>query len=69
MWLAVHFSRVGLYHGVEAERAHLLSDIIDNLRRDGNYYRDVSMSYAVKKSEEAYKRLQSAGLYQAPEQA
>jgi len=54
---------------VEVERAHLLADIIDNIERglgQGEYYEGATLTYAVKKSEDAYKRLEAAGVYKAP---
>lgn len=66
----VHFSRVHEAYGVEAERAHLLEDIIDNIERglpDGReYYEGVALTYAVKKSEDVYKCLEAAGAFKAP---
>lgn len=66
----VHFSRVHGAYGVEVERAHLLADIIDNIERglpDGReYYEGVALTYAVKKSEDVYKRLETAGVFTAP---
>lgn len=63
----MHFSRLNLMYSVEAERAHLLSDIIDHLKADGNYYAKAAISYSVKRSEEAYRRLSEQGLYVAPD--
>ncbi|GAB5031827.1 m7 diphosphatase [Nannochloropsis oceanica] len=57
----VHFSRLSLAHGIEVERAHLLSDIIDKIENappGQEYYEKACISYTVKKSEEIFKRLQ-----------
>jgi hypothetical protein len=65
----VHFSRVHVSYGVEVERAHLLSDIIDNIERGiggAEYYEAATLTYAVKTSEDVYKRLEAAGVYTAP---
>ena len=62
----VHFSRLSLAHGIEVERAHLLSDIIDKIESappGKEYYEQASISYTVKKSEELYKGLQHSGAW------
>ena len=66
--VAVHFSRLSLMYGVEVERAHLLSDVMEKVAsaRKDDYYEGAAISYSVKKSEEAYQRLQQAGLFRAP---
>lgn len=56
-------------YGVEVERAHLLADVIDNIERGlggEEYYEAATLTYAVKKSEELYQRLEAAGVYKAP---
>ena len=62
----MHFSRLSLAHGIEVERAHLLSDIIDKIESappGKEYYEEASIWYTVKKSEELYKRLKEAGAW------
>lgn len=64
--LPVHFSRLNLAHGIEVERAHLLSDVIEKIERapvGEEYYENASISYTVKKSEELYSRLEKAGAW------
>lgn len=59
----MHFSRLSLAHGIEVERAHLLSDIIDKIESappGQEYYENACISYTVKKGEELFKRLQEA---------
>lgn len=61
----IHFSRVGLAHGIEVERAHLLQDIIDKIEgmpAGREYYEEAAISYTVKKSEDVYQRLAKAGV-------
>eukprot|EP00952_Eustigmatos_sp_NYUAD-ZCMA_P002597 11412-Eustigmatos_ZCMA.PRE.1 len=57
--------------GVEVERAHLLSDVIHSIENSAtdNFYQVTPLTYSVKKSEDAYKRLRDAGLYTAPTDA
>lgn len=68
--MTVHFSRLHVSYGVEVERAHLLADVIDNIERGGpggkEYYEEATLTYAVKRSEDVYKRLEAAGAYRAP---
>jgi hypothetical protein len=53
---------------VEVERAHLLADVIERIEstRSDDCFEVATLTYSVKKSEEAYKRLAGAGLYSAP---
>ena len=55
-------------HSIEVERAHLLSDIIDNIASSpsDDYYEKVAISYTTKRSEDVCKRLEAAGLVKAP---
>jgi len=50
----VHFTRLENEIGCQVERGHLLSDIIQNLEMDSEYYTKRTISYKLKTSSELY---------------
>jgi m7GpppX diphosphatase len=50
----VHFTRLENEIGCQVERSHLLSDIIQNLLLDSDYYASRTISYKIKTSSEIY---------------
>ncbi len=57
----VHFTRLQNEIGAVVERGHLVSDIIQNLEMDGNYYRKRTISYKLKVSSPLYLLIQNSG--------
>ena len=47
----VHFTRLHSDLGCQVERAHLLQDIIANLRADGEYYAKRTLYYQLKEND------------------
>eukprot|EP01043_Picozoa_sp_COSAG02_P008293 COSAG02_NODE_263_length_26627_cov_47.198168_2_plen_607_part_00 len=58
--LHVHFTRSHVNPGCEAERAHLLTDVIQNLESDGDYYAKRSVTIRLREDDALYKALSSA---------
>jgi len=52
--LHVHFTRIENEIGCQVERGHLLSDVLQNLALDPNYYTKRSITYKLKTSSELY---------------
>ncbi|CAM9675794.1 unnamed protein product [Ectocarpus sp. 4 AP-2014] len=60
----VHFTRRVVLHntiGVEAERAHLLVDIIQNLERDSYFYETRTMQFRVRENDALHTAFKNAG--------
>jgi m7GpppX diphosphatase len=55
--LHVHFTRSHVNPGCEAERAHLLTDVIQNLEMDGEYYAKRSITIRLRERDALYKAL------------
>lgn len=55
----VHFTRLENTFGCEVERSHLLSDIIQNLEMDSEYYAKRTISYKIRTSSELFSLLQN----------
>lgn len=60
--LHVHFTALSYdAPGSSVERAHLLSDVIDNLELDSSYYRKRTLTFALRADEPLLKKFQEAG--------
>ncbi|XP_005142812.2 m7GpppX diphosphatase [Melopsittacus undulatus] len=60
--LHVHFTALGYdAPGISVERAHLLTDVIDNLVLDSMYYQKRALTFALQADKELFKRFQEAG--------
>ncbi|XP_015277995.1 PREDICTED: m7GpppX diphosphatase isoform X2 [Gekko japonicus] len=60
--LHVHFTALSYdAPGSSVERAHLLSDVIDNLELDSGYYRKRTLTFALRADEPLLKKFQEAG--------
>nr|XP_056716278.1 m7GpppX diphosphatase [Euleptes europaea] len=60
--LHVHFTSLGYdAPGSSVERAHLLSDVIDNLELDSRYYQKRTLTFALRADEPLLKKFQEAG--------
>uniref|UniRef100_A0A670JGQ4 m7GpppX diphosphatase n=1 Tax=Podarcis muralis TaxID=64176 RepID=A0A670JGQ4_PODMU len=60
--LHVHFTALGYdTPGCTVERAHLLSDVIDHLERDSQYYQKCTLTFALRAVEPLLKKFQEAG--------
>ncbi|XP_068515668.1 m7GpppX diphosphatase isoform X2 [Anas acuta] len=60
--LHVHFTALGYdAPGTSVERAHLLSDVIDNLVLDSSYYQKRALTFALRADEPLLKKFQEAG--------
>eukprot|EP01043_Picozoa_sp_COSAG02_P010910 COSAG02_NODE_394_length_23152_cov_13.232204_13_plen_333_part_00 len=58
--LHVHFTRSHVNPGCEAERAHLLTDVIQNLESDGDYYAKRSITIRLRERDALYKALSAS---------
>ena len=58
--LHVHFTRLENENGCQVERGHLLSDVIQNLELDPEYYAKRTMTYKLKVNSELYKSMQES---------
>ena len=57
--LHVHFTHLRYdAPGSSVERAHLLSDVIDNLTRQADFYRSKTLTFPVKQNEGLYRKFQ-----------
>lgn len=54
----VHFTRLNNEIGAQVERGHLLTDIIQNLEMDSNYYKKRTISFKLRISDPLYKLIQ-----------
>lgn len=52
----VHFTNVSMEHGVSAERAHLLDDVIENIERDSEHYAKRSITCRMGENDELWRR-------------
>lgn len=52
----VHFTNVSVEHGVSAERAHLLDDVIENIERDSEHYAKRSITCRMGENDELWRR-------------
>jgi len=52
----VHFTNVSVDHGVSAERAHLLDDVIENIERDSEHYAKCSITCRMGENDELWRR-------------
>lgn len=52
----VHFTNVSVEHGVSAERAHLLDDVIENIERDSEHYAKRSITLRMGENDELWRR-------------
>lgn len=60
--LHVHFTALGYdAPGISVERAHLLTDVIDNLVLDSTYYQKRALTFALQADKALFKRFQEAG--------
>ncbi|XP_061331996.1 m7GpppX diphosphatase [Pezoporus flaviventris] len=60
--LHVHFTALGYdAPGISVERAHLLTDVIDNLVLDSMYYQKRALTFALQADKALFKRFQEAG--------
>ncbi|KAM8989365.1 m7GpppX diphosphatase [Ara ararauna] len=60
--LHVHFTALGYdAPGISVERAHLLTDVIDNLVLDSTYYQKRALTFTLQADKELFKRFQEAG--------
>lgn len=60
--LHVHFTALGYdAPGISVERAHLLTDVIDNLVLDSTYYQKRALTFALQADKMLFKRFQEAG--------
>jgi len=57
----VHFTRLDNEIGCLVERAHLLSDIIQNLRSDSDFYVKRTITYRLRTSSDLYKQFEKEG--------
>lgn len=53
----VHFTRLHNEIGCQVERGHLISDIIQNLQLEGDYYAKRTITYKLKTSSDLYQRM------------
>ena len=61
--LHAHCTRIEYVNpGCEAERAHLLTSVADNLRRDAGFYEKATLTYKVRVGEKLHTLLQEHGL-------
>jgi m7GpppX diphosphatase len=60
--LHVHFTRSHVNPGCEAERAHLLTDVIQNLESDGDYYAKRSITIRLRERDALYKALDQSSV-------
>lgn len=60
--LHVHFANV-VYDSPSCAlgKAHLLDDVVDNLKRDSEYYARVSISYVLKENDGLFQKFKAAG--------
>merc|ERR1711924_328413 len=56
----VHFTRVDNNNGCQAERAHLLQEVIANLEADGDTYEKKTLLYRMRKNEKLMKKIREA---------
>lgn len=56
----VHFTRLENEIGCQVERGHLVSDIIQNLQADNDFYAKRTIAYKLKTSSDLYKLIQDA---------
>ena len=57
--LHVHFTRAHVYPGCEAERAHLLADVIRNLEADPEHYAKRTITLRLRQNDHLLQRLRS----------
>lgn len=65
----VHFTRLENEFGCQAERAHLLLDIVQNLEMDDEYYAKKTISYKVRASDKIYRMIEEASNRSSSEEA
>jgi len=59
--LHAHCARIDFNsRGCDVDRAHLLSDVAQNLRLDPDYYAKATITYKVSKEEKLYEHLEGA---------
>jgi m7GpppX diphosphatase len=56
----VHFTRLENEFGCQAERAHLLLDVVQNLELDDEYYAKKTISYKLRVNEKLYRMIDDA---------
>ncbi|XP_071121680.1 m7GpppX diphosphatase-like [Mytilus edulis] len=62
--LHVHFNHINLESpGFDADRAHLLVDVIENIEMNDSYYQDKTLVYRVREQDELYKLYQDEGYF------
>lgn len=50
-----------LFLGINVEKAHLLSTIINNIEMQNNYYQKASLNFVVKESDPLFNRFEEKG--------
>lgn len=58
--LHVHFTRLENEAGCQVERAHLVTDVVQNLELDGEFYAKRTMTYKIRSNDKLYKLIQGA---------
>lgn len=60
--LHVHFANV-VYDSPSCAlgKAHLLDDVVDNLKRDSEYYAKASISYVLKENDGLFQKFKASG--------
>lgn len=62
--LHVHFNHIKLDSpGFEADRAHLLVNVIENIEMNENYYKNSTLVYKVREQDDLYKIYQENGYF------
>ncbi|KAK3103331.1 hypothetical protein FSP39_018548 [Pinctada imbricata] len=61
----VHFTHVKLENpGFEADRAHLLSDVIENIEMKSDFYQHKTLTYKVREQDKLYQALKEYGYFE-----
>lgn len=50
-----------IFLGINVEKSHLLSSIINNIEMQSNYYQKATLNYVVKESDPLFNRLEEKG--------
>lgn len=57
------FKNITLFLGINVEKAHLLTTIINNIEMQNNYYQKASLDFVVKESDPLFDRFEEKGTY------
>lgn len=60
--MSLVFKRIIFFLGINVEKAHLLTTIINNIEMQNNYYQKASLNFVVKESDPLFNRFEEKGM-------